>query len=63
MPETAKLIGAFIRWIFKGFKTNLKDEIDGGLEPKWLFSYDIENLLIGYLTAIIIIGIIIYVFF
>ena len=63
MPETAKYIGAFIRWILKGCKSRLKDEINGSFEPKWLSDYDTENLIIGYVSTIVILGFIIFLFF
>ena len=36
MIETAEHIGGFVRWLLKGCKTKLGDEIHGRLEPKWL---------------------------
>jgi len=35
MPETAEWIGAFIRWIIKGCRTALRDEIEGNIEHEW----------------------------
>ena len=49
-------IGAIVRWLFKGFETNLKDEIDGNFEPKILWTYDLENFFIGLLTCIVLIA-------
>ena len=63
MPEWGMLIGGFIRWLFKGCKTKLKDEIEGNLDPIWGWSYDMENYVIGVITVIIVLGIIIYLFF
>ena len=55
MIETADHIGGFVRWLLKGCKTKLGDEIHGRLEPKWLKSYDTENYIIGLITCIIIV--------
>lgn len=54
MPQRAILIGAFIRWLFKGCKTKLKDEIEGNFKGKWCKSYDFENYIIGIVTGIVI---------
>jgi hypothetical protein len=43
MPETAKHLGGFIRWLLKGCKTRLRDELDSALEPTWGGSYGMEN--------------------
>lgn len=53
---TAIFIGAIVRWLFKGCKTKLRDEIDGNFEPKILWSYDFENCIIGLLICIVIIA-------
>jgi len=63
MPETAKWIGAFVRWLIKGCKTSLRDEIEGCLTAKWGGSYEIENYVIGIITAVIILAVILYVFY
>ena len=52
---SAKFLGGVGRWLLKGCKTNLDDEIHGRLEPKWLNSYDTENYIIGLITSIIIV--------
>lgn len=57
MIETAERIGGFIRWLLKGCKTCLKDEVEGNLEPTILGSYSTENYIIGLITAVIVIGI------
>ena len=51
-------IGAFMRWLFKGCKTNLRDELDGLGKPTWGFSIDCENFVIGLVVDIIILFII-----
>lgn len=56
MPETAQLLGGFIRWLLKGCKTKLRDEIEGNLDSRWGVTYDFENYVIGLITVIIIIG-------
>jgi hypothetical protein len=57
-----EFIGAIIRWLIKGCKTSLKDEINGTLDPTWGKSYDFENLIIGLLVSslfiILILGLI-----
>ncbi len=55
---SAKFLGGFVRWILKGCRTNLGDEIHGRLEPKWLKSYDTENYIIGLITGIIMVMIV-----
>ena len=61
MIETTILIGGIVRWLIKGCKTRLLDEIDGNLEPKWLKSYDTENYIIGLITCILIVAIVIFI--
>ncbi|NSW45742.1 MAG: hypothetical protein HPY79_08015 [Bacteroidales bacterium] len=56
-------LGGFIRWLLKGCKTSLKDETEGNFDATWGGSYEIENYIIGIITAIIIIAIIILLFF
>ena len=51
-------IGAFFRWLFKGCKTNLRDELHGVGEPTWGPSIDFENYIIGLVADIIILFII-----
>ena len=51
-------IGAFFRWLFKGWKTNLRDELHGVGEPTWGPSIDFENYIIGLVADIIILFII-----
>ena len=63
MPEFGRLLGGFVRWLFKGCKTSLKDEIQGNLDATWGGTYDTENYIIGLVTSVIIIGIVILVFF
>lgn len=48
-------IGAFFRWLFKGCKTNLRDELNGVGEPTWGPSIDFENYVIGLLVDIVFI--------
>lgn len=52
--EFAKLIGGFIRWILKGCKTRLQDEVEGNFDATWGGTYDSENYIIGLATVIII---------
>jgi len=63
MPETARLLGGFVRWLLKGCKTSLKDEVEGNLDATWGGTYDTENYIIGLITSVIIIGTVILVFF
>lgn len=59
MPETAKWLGGFVRWLFKGCKTSLKDEVEGNFDSTWAGSYDTENYIIGVATVIIILIIVV----
>jgi len=52
---TAKFIGGFIRWLFKGCKTRLRDEI-------WLAD-GLVNYIIGVVAVVIILGFVIWLFF
>jgi len=61
MIATTMFIGAFIRWLFKGCNTKLKDEIEGNFKGTWGKSYDFENYIIGIVTGIVI-TVIAYVF-
>ncbi len=63
MPETARWIGGFIRWLCKGCKTSLKDEVEGNLEATWGGTYDTENYIIGFITTLLFLGIILWLFF
>lgn len=63
MPEWAIYIGGLIRWIFKGCKTNFKDEIEGNFKAKWGGSYDFENFIIGIIFTAIVLGLIIWMLF
>jgi|LSQX01.2.fsa_nt_gb hypothetical protein len=47
-------IGGFVRWLLKGFRTSLKDEISGRLKASWGASYDFENYIIGLASVTII---------
>ncbi|MDD2797396.1 MAG: hypothetical protein PHV20_02260 [Bacteroidales bacterium] len=63
MPETAKLLGAFVRWILKGCKTDFKNEIEGNFDAKWGGTYEFENFIVGAVTSTIILGFCIWLFF
>ena len=54
MPQWAEFIGAFVRWAIKGFKTKFSEELDGIFKPVTKLSYDLENMILGYITVIII---------
>ena len=54
MPVTARWIGGFVRWLLKGCKTSLQDEVEGNLDATWGGSYNTENYIIGVVTVIII---------
>ncbi|GET22365.1 hypothetical protein CLV93_112100 [Prolixibacter denitrificans] len=58
MPETARWLGGFIRWLLKGCRTSLQDEIGGNLDATWGGTYDTENYVIGLGTIVIILGIV-----
>jgi len=60
MPEWAEFIGAIVRWIFKGFSSSIKDEIEGNYDSSWGGSYEFENFIIGIISIIIVLSIIIY---
>ncbi len=57
------MIGGFIRWLFKGCRTSLQDEIEGNLDATWGGTYDTENYIIGIITTVIILGTIIWLVF
>lgn len=49
-----KLLGGLVRWLLKGCKTKLRDEIEGNLEGTWCSSYSTENYIIGISIVILI---------
>ena len=63
MPETAKWIGGFVRWLLKGCKTSLQDEVEGILDATWGRMYDMENYIIGVVTVVIILVIVLLLVF
>lgn len=63
MDEFAIMIGGLMRWVSKGFKTNLSDEINGCFDAKWGKSYELENYIIGLVTTAVLIGVLILLFF
>jgi len=63
MPETARWIGGFIRWLLKGCKTSLQDEIEGNFDAVWGGTYDTENYIIGVATVVIILGVVVWIVF
>ena len=63
MIPLTRLIGGFIRWLLKGCKTNLQDEIEGNLNATWGGTYDTENYIVGIVTVVIIISLIIWLLF
>ncbi len=63
MYSAAIYIGAMIRWLVKGCKTNLKDELAGRLDPRWGGSYDLENFIIGVISVGTVIGVIVWLIF
>ncbi len=63
MPETAMLLGGFIRWLLKGCKTNLRDEMKGNLDATWGSTYDFENYIVGIASAVIILVVVFSILF
>lgn len=63
MPEWGILIGGFVRWLFKGCKTSLRDETEGNFKATWGGTYNTENYIIGIITVVIILGAIIWLAF
>jgi len=62
MYVLAKDLGAFVRWLFKGCKTKLRDEIEGNFEATWGVTYDMDNYIIGNVTVLLMILIAVIVF-
>lgn len=60
MYSAAIYLGGFLRWLAKGCKTNLKDELEGNLDPSWGGTYDFENFIIGVVFVAIVLGIIVW---
>lgn len=59
--ELADYIGAFIRWMFRGFRTKFKDELictDGWIK-RITFLEPFENFIIGQLVVLLILIIVI----
>jgi transposase-like protein len=63
MIPLTKDLGALIRWLCKGCKTSLRDEVEGNLSPLILKSYDTENYIIGVVSAFVIISLIAWLMF
>ena len=63
MISGAIYLGGFIRWLIKGCRTKLKDEVEGNLEATWGRNYEVENYIIGIITTVVIIGLIVLIFF
>ncbi len=62
MPETARWLGGFVRWLLKGCKTKLKDEVNGNLEASWGWTYDTENYIIGLIVSVIYLCLIYFIY-
>jgi len=60
MYAAAMYIGGFIRWLFKGCRTKLKDELDGNLDAKRGMSYGFENFIIGIVFVVVVLVIIVW---
>jgi hypothetical protein len=52
MSNVPEFLGGFVRWILKGAKTNLKEEIDGSIDSSRKIDYGFENYLIGIATLL-----------
>jgi len=56
-------LGAFIKWMFHGFKTKISDEYYWTKDSKRIFkslTIDTENSILGYAVIVIILLIIIF---
>jgi len=62
MYSAAIYLGGFMRWLFKGCKTRLSDEMHGILDPTWGGTYDFENFIIGIATVVIVLGLLLIFF-
>ena len=60
MYSAAIYLGGLLRWLVKGCKTNLKDELEGNLDPSWGGTYDFENFIIGVVFVAIVLGILVW---
>ncbi len=54
MIPLTRFLGGFIRWLLKGCRTSLRDEMEGNFDATWGGSYDFENYIIGIASAVII---------
>jgi len=63
MIPITRMIGGFIRWLFKGCRTSLRDETEGNLDATWGGTYDTENYIIGIATVVIILGAVVWLVF
>ncbi|MGI6340511.1 MAG: hypothetical protein ACOXZV_14200 [Bacteroidales bacterium] len=61
MPEWAEAIGAFIRWLINECNTKIRDETGGNFLGTWGPSYNTENMIIGYIITIFILGLLIWI--
>ena len=52
MSNVPEFIGGFVRWILKGAKSNLKEEMEGSIDSSRKLDYGFENYLIGIATLL-----------
>jgi hypothetical protein len=47
------ILGGVVRWLLKGRKTKLRDEIHGVMDSTWGFSYRFENWVVGMIVILL----------
>ncbi len=62
MIGLARWLGGFVRWLLKGCKTKLKDEVNGNLEASWGWTYDTENYIIGLIVGVIYLCLVYFIY-
>jgi hypothetical protein len=64
MTETAVFFGGFIRWLLKGCKTKLGDEVHNRFEgTTFLKDYGLENYILGVFSSFVLICLLIWIIF
>jgi len=55
-------LGGFLRWLIKGAKTNIKDELNSRTQPFLLKNCDDENWLLGFILNALLLFFIVWFF-
>jgi len=51
------ILGGVVRWLLKGRKTKLQDEIHGVMDSTWGLSYRFENWVVGMIVILLLLSV------